>query len=84
MQRKTRSLLEELESIGHSRDRKHLIESRAANVIASAIFLLEQIHRDFSPEQAELLERRLLASIKNRDDSKFRKTLRANHDKKTS
>ena len=47
MQRKTRSLLEELEAIGSNRDTKHIIESRAHNIITSAINLLEMINKNF-------------------------------------
>ena len=36
MQKKTRSLLEELESIGANRDVPHIIESRGNNIISSA------------------------------------------------
>jgi len=43
MQKKTRSLLEELELIGNNRDTKHIIETRAHNIITSAINLLIMI-----------------------------------------
>ena len=71
MQRKTRSLLEELESVSSSRDTGHLLESRANNVIASAVNLLEMIYKSYPAEKAEILERRLLNAIKNRDANKF-------------
>lgn len=76
MQKKTRSLLEELEEIGNNRDVKHLIENRATNIITSAINLLELINRNYPKEKAEVLERRLLSAIKNKDKNKFAKTLR--------
>lgn len=76
MQKKTRSLLEELEEIGNNRDVKHLIENRATNIITSAINLLELINRNYPKEKAEVLERRLLSAIKNKDKNKFSKTLR--------
>jgi len=76
MQKKTRSLLEELEEIGNNRDVKHLIENRATNIITSAINLLELIKKSYPNDKAELLERRLLSAIKNRDKNKFAKTLR--------
>lgn len=76
MKTKTRSLLEELESIGQQRDSKHIIESRANNVIASAIHLMEVIERNFSSEQAAILEKKLLIAIKNRDQGKFSKSLK--------
>ena len=78
MQKKTRSLLEELESLSKNRDTKHIIESRANSIITSAIHLLEVIQRNYSPEQAEILERKLLFAIKNRDSEKFSKSLRKN------
>jgi hypothetical protein len=76
MKKHTRSLLEELENLGKNRDTKHIIESRAANVIASAIHLMEVIERNYSPEQAEILERKLLIAIRNRDQSKFSRSLK--------
>jgi hypothetical protein len=76
MKRNTKSLLEELESIGRERDTKHIIESRANNVIASAIHLMEVIERNFTPEQAAILEKKLLIAIKNRDQEKFSKSLK--------
>ena len=64
MQRKTRSLLEELEAIGNNRDTKHVIESRAHNIITSAINLLEMIRENYDVETAAEMERRFLNSIK--------------------
>jgi hypothetical protein len=80
MQKKTRSILEELESIHEEkyadRDRRYIIESRASNVIASAIRLVEQIESTYGPEQAENLVRKLLNSIRDRDPGKFIRTVR--------
>ena len=76
MQKKTRSLLEELESIGSTRDINHVIESRALNVITSAINLIELINRKYDPEKAELLEKKLLSAIKSKDQKRFSKSLR--------
>jgi len=76
MERKTRSLLKELEEIGNNRDTKHIIESRAHNIITSAINLLEMINKNYDSEKAQLLERRLLSAIKNKDQSKFSRTIR--------
>jgi hypothetical protein len=75
MQRKTRSLLEELESIGQNRDTNHIIESRAHNIITSAINLLEMINRHYDPEKAQVLERKLLSAIKARDQGRFSKSI---------
>lgn len=76
MHKKTRSLLEELQSLGDSRDINHVIESRANNVISSAINLLELIQKHFPGEKAEILEKKLLSSIKSKDQSRFSKSLR--------
>lgn len=76
MQKKTRSILEELESLYAERDNKHIIENRANNVIASAIRLLEQIDDTYSPEQAENLTRKLINAIKLRDPGKFTRSVR--------
>lgn len=76
MQKRTRSLLEELESIGSNRDLGLIIESRAHNVITSAINLVELINRHYSPEKAEILEKKLLNAIRSKDSQKFAKSLR--------
>lgn len=76
MKRQTRSLLEELEEVSKNRDTKHIIESRANNVISSAIHLLEVIERNFTPEQASVLEKKLLVAIKNRDQNRFSNSLK--------
>jgi len=76
MQKKTRSILEELESLYAEKDSRHIIENRATNIIASAIRLLEQIDSTYSPEQAENLTRKLINAIKLRDPSKFTRTVR--------
>lgn len=76
MQKKTRSLLEELESLYVERDRKLMLESRAQNLIENAIRLVEQIEREYSAEQAENLTRKLLNAIRNKDSSKFARAFR--------
>jgi hypothetical protein len=85
MQKKTRSILEELDSIyqdrNRDRDRRYIIESRASNVIASAIRLIEQIEQAFSAEQAENLTRKLLNAIRDRDPAKFVRTVRRSDDR---
>jgi hypothetical protein len=76
MQKKTRSLLEELDSLYAERDQRHVIESRATNIIASAIRLLEQIEASYTPEQADNLQRKLINAIRLRDPDKFTRTVR--------
>jgi hypothetical protein len=76
MQKKTRSILEELDALYIERDRRHVIESRASNVITSAIRLLEQIQESYNKEEAEILERKLFNAIRSRDASKFARSVR--------
>jgi hypothetical protein len=76
MQKKTRSLLEELDSIYIEYDQRHVIENRANNIISSAIRLLEQIDQTYTPEQADNLTRKLINAIKLRDPAKFTRTVR--------
>lgn len=80
MQKKTRSLLEELEAVGSNRDTKHIIESRAHNIITSAINLLEMINKHYDPEKAQVLERKLLNAIKSRDQDRFSKSIRKDNE----
>ena len=76
MQEKTKSILEELDSLYIERDRRAIIETRASNLIETAIRLLEQIDAEFSPDQAENLQRKLLNAIRQRDTSKFSRSVR--------
>ena len=76
MQKQTRSLLEELEAIGNNRDVSHIIESRAHNIITSAINLIELINRHYDSGTSEVLERKLISAIKVRDQARFSKYIR--------
>ena len=79
MQKKTRSILEELDTLYIERDRLAVIETRASNVIATAIRLLEQIDAEYPAEQAENLQRKLLNAIRHRDTGKFSRSVRKTH-----
>lgn len=76
MQRRTRSILDELDNLYADRDRRLVIETRANNIIASAINLIEQIDQTFPPDQAENLTRKLLNAIRTRDVDRFSRTVR--------
>ena len=76
MQKKTRSLLEELDSMYIEREARHVIENRANNIITSAIRLLEQIDETYTADQAENLKRKLINAINHRDPGKFTRTVR--------
>ena len=79
MQKKTRSLLEELENLYTERDQRHVIENRAGNIIASAIRLIEQIETEFGADQADNLTRKLLNAIRTKDAGKFSRSVRKTH-----
>jgi hypothetical protein len=76
MQKRTRSILEELDNLYIERDPRVLIENRAHNIITGAIRLLEQIDLEFSPEQSDNLQRKLLNAIRTRDTGKFARSVR--------
>jgi hypothetical protein len=76
MQKKTKSLLEELQTFGDTRDMNHIIESRASNIITSAINLIELMEKHYPSDKAELLEKKLLSAIKSKDQARFTKSLR--------
>jgi hypothetical protein len=76
LQKRTRSILEELSSMSVQRDKSSLIESRANNVISSAINLLNYIRENYDEDQALELERRLLNSIRSQDPQKFTRGVR--------
>lgn len=76
MQKKTRSLLEELNEFAAKKDREHILENRAVHIIDSAINLLALIRENFDPESAYELERRFVNSIKGSDSSKFVRGIR--------
>jgi predicted nuclease of restriction endonuclease-like RecB superfamily len=58
------------------RDKQHVMESRATNVIESAINLINEMHKHYDAETASDLERRLLNSIRHQDSRKFVRGIR--------
>ena len=76
MQKRARSILDELDTLITHKDRESLVESRAVNVIAGAINLINYIREHYEPEQADELERRLLNSIRGQEPEKFKRGVR--------
>lgn len=76
MKNKTRSLLEELDSMYVDRDRRHVIENRASNLISSAIRLVEQLEEAYEPEVADALVKKMFNAIKMKDSGKFTRAVR--------
>jgi hypothetical protein len=76
MKLKTRSILQELNEIAEIRNKDSLFESRATNIINSAINLLESLHKHYPSEQADELERRFINAIRGQDPAKFTRGIR--------
>ena len=73
MKKRTRSILEELNSMSRKRNNDLAIESSANNIIESAINLLNRIGTTYDSQTAGELERRFLNSIKSGDPRKFKR-----------
>jgi hypothetical protein len=76
MKLRTRSILQELNEIAKVRNMDSLLESRAVNVINSAINLVESLKQHYTLEEADELERRLINAIKGQDPAKFTRGIR--------
>lgn len=76
MQKRARSILDELDTLLSHKDRENLVESRAAHVIQGAINLINFIRENYDAEQAGELERRLINSIRTQEPEKFRRGVR--------
>ena len=76
MQKRTRSILTELDELLTHKDKDALLESRANNIINGAINLIRYIRENYDSEQALELERRLLNAIKGQDPAKFSRGIR--------
>ena len=76
MRKSTRSILQELNDIGLSRNTDFIVESRGSNIIDSAINLLNLIRENYDVETAAELERRFINSIKGSDPTKFKRGIK--------
>ena len=76
MKKRTRSILQELNTVGRSQKHNdHLIEATGNNIIESAINLLNRIAETYDDTTANELERRFLNSIRTGDPRKFKRTM---------
>jgi hypothetical protein len=73
MRKRTRSILEELNNLGRTKDNDLLIETTGSNIIESAINLLNRISNTYEAETAGELERRFINAIKSGDPRKFKR-----------
>lgn len=75
MKKRTRSILEELNSISRNENKDLLIENTAMNLIESSINLLNKINQNYDTVTASELERRFINSIKSGDSRKFKRSI---------
>jgi hypothetical protein len=73
MKKRTRSILQELNDLGSSRNSDYIIEQRGANLIESATNLLSLIAQTYDSETAGEIERRFINAIKSGDVKKFKR-----------
>ena len=76
LQKRARSILDELDTLLVHKDRENLVESRASHVIQGAINLINYIREQYDPAQADELERRLINSIRTQEPEKFKRGVR--------
>jgi hypothetical protein len=76
MKLRTRSILQELNELAEVRNKDALFESRAVNIIDSAVNLIESLKKHYTAEQADELERRFLNAIRGQDPAKFTRGIR--------
>ncbi len=76
MQKRTRSILTELDELLTHKDKDNLLESRANNIINGAINLIRYIRENYDVDTATKLENRLLNAIKGQDPAKFSRGIR--------
>lgn len=69
--RRSKSILEEISSYIPQKNKEDLIEARAQHIIVSAINLLESIDESFSAEEADALKKRFVSSIRGADPNRF-------------
>jgi hypothetical protein len=70
------SILDELDYTP-KKDKDLFIESRAHQVIASYVNLIRLIEESYDTETASDLQKRLILSIKNHDEERFSRKIRA-------
>jgi hypothetical protein len=76
MKRKTRTILEELNTLYNEKNKSAIIESRAIHIIDSAVNLVNKLYENYDHDTASELERRLINSIRGQDNKKFIRGIR--------
>jgi hypothetical protein len=76
MDKKSRSIIEELSNYVPAKDKELFIESRGQQVIASALNLINLIKETYDEETTNDLTKRLVRAILSEDQSKFTRRTR--------
>ena len=76
MEKKSRSILDEINNSYPTRNRDDFIESKANHIISSAIYLFEMIDKTYSEEESEQLKRRFFSSIRGSDPKRFERMIK--------
>lgn len=71
MEYKTRSILEELQSVATKQDTVYLVELTGQNIIQSAINFIQKLYDTYDDDVAADLEKRFMNSIRSGDLKKF-------------
>jgi|TARA_B110000977_G_C10977916_1_gene454941 hypothetical protein len=82
MKKRTRSILDEINSISDQRDRRYIVENTADNVIASASNLIKLINETYDADTSADLTKRFINSIRTQDEMKFRRGIRKANESK--
>lgn len=69
------TILSSLQSYIPKETKDAVIESRAQHIITSAINLIEAIDKQYSKNEADLLKKKLITSIKTKSPDKFSKSV---------
>ena len=76
MSKRFKGILEELD-YAPKKDRDLFIESRAHQLIASYAHVMRLIEESYDEETAADLQKRLLLAVRNQDEEKFSRKIRA-------
>lgn len=69
-------LMDELDKFVPKENKHMILESRAKNVIAAAINLMDSIQENYNMEDSEDLQKRLYLAIRGQDENKFIRKIR--------
>ena len=74
--KRSRSILEELNSISVDRDKNHILENRVQHLVSTVNNIRSMLSDLYEDDTAADLEKRLMNSLKSGDSSKFSRGLK--------